>query len=78
MAQNKIAGIRWVNKRELRKVLNEKSRRLLGVSGAEFQRKFSSGKLGQKELDKTSGTIELATLCSFTGGKSAGTKRKRG
>lgn len=78
MAQNKIAGIRWINKRELRKVLNEKSRRAFGVSGIEFQRKLSSGKLTQKDLDNTSGTIELATLCSFTGGKSARTKRKRG
>jgi hypothetical protein len=77
MAQRKIAGIRWVNKRELRKVLHARAKRVLGLSGAAFQKHFSSGKLGAKNLDGTSGTLDLATLCSFTGGKRAGSKRKR-
>lgn len=71
----KIVGIRWVTKRELRKVLNTRSKRVLGLSGDAFQKRLSSGKLGP--LDGTPGTLDLATLCSFTGGKSAGPKRKR-
>jgi hypothetical protein len=74
--QRRIVGIKWVSKRELKKVLDAKVRRVLGYSGETFQKRYSA--LGPKSLDGKAGTVELATLCFFTGEKKrAGSKRKR-
>src|SRR5271163_3659652 len=76
--QRRIAGIKWVSKGELKKVLDAKVRRVLGYSGETFQRRYSAGTLGPQSLDGKAGTVELATLCFFTGEKkSAKSKRKR-
>lgn len=78
MTQRKIVGIRWVTKRELRRLLDARTQRVLGVSGATFQKKLSSGRIGAKSIEGTVGTLDLATLCSFTGGKKrARSNRKR-
>jgi len=74
---NKVVGLKWVSKQELRKVLDARARRVLGMSGSTFQKQYASGTLGPKSLDGKAGTVELATLCFFTRGKSAQQNRKR-
>jgi hypothetical protein len=75
--QNRVIGIKWVSKGELRKVLDAKAKRVLGFSGDTFQKRYAAGTLGPKSLDGKAGTVELATICFFTGEKRAGSKRKR-
>lgn len=76
MANSKPAvGIRWISKRQLGRVLNSRAQRVLGVSGDELKRRLSNGEFS---LEGKEGTVELATLCSFTGEKkSARSNRKR-
>jgi hypothetical protein len=75
--QNRVVGIKWVSKATLRKALDSRARRVLGVSGADFQKRYSAGTLGPRSLDGKPGTIELATLCFFTKDQSARKKSKR-
>ena len=72
--QVKPVKIRWVSKAELRKALDSRARRVLGVSGAEFEKRYSE--LGQRSVDGKTGTVELATLCFFTKDRRARKKRK--
>lgn len=74
--QHKVVGIKWVTKRQLRKVLDARARRVLGISGAAFVKSYYKGTLGRESLDGKAGTVELASLCFFTRGRSA--KKKRG
>lgn len=76
--QNRVIGIKWVSKGELRKVLDAKAKRVLGYSGDKFQKRYAAGTIGPKSLDGKAGTVELATICFFTGEKRGGSKRKRG
>jgi hypothetical protein len=75
--RGKIVGIRWLSKAGLKKVLDSRARRVLGVSGATFEKNYSMGTMGAKSLDGKAGTLDLATLCVFTRGKRAQSKRKR-
>jgi hypothetical protein len=75
--QRKVAGIKWVTKSQLRKVLDSRARRVLGISGAVFAKSYCKGTLGPKSLDGKAGTVELATLCFFTRESSAQAKRRR-
>ena len=72
--QNRAVGIKWVSKAGLRKALDSRARRMLGVSGADFEKKYST--LGPRSLDGKAGTVELATLCFFTKDQLARKKRK--
>ena len=74
---HKAVGIRWVSKAELRKALDSRARRVLGVSGAAFEKQYLTGTLGPRSLDGKPGTVELATLCSFTKDRIARKKSKR-
>ncbi len=74
--QNRVVGIRWISKSGIRKALDSRARRVLGVSGAEFEQQYAVH--GPKSLDGKTGTIELATLCFFTKDNSARKKSKRG
>jgi hypothetical protein len=75
---NKVVALKWVSKQELRKVLDARARRVLGMSGSSFQKQYACGTLGPRSLDGKAGTVELATLCFFTRGKrSAHQNRKR-
>ncbi len=76
--QNRVIGIKWVSKGELRKVLDTKTKRVLGYSGDKFQKRYAAGTIGPKSLDGKAGTVELATICFFTGEKRGGSKRRRG
>ena len=76
-AKPKVVGIRWISKQQLRKALDARARRVLGCSGASFQKKYSSGELRRKSLEGKVGTVELATLCSFARGRHAKSNRKR-
>jgi hypothetical protein len=73
---NKPVGIKWVSKGELRKALDSRARRVLGVSGATFEKQYAAS--GPRSLDGKAGTVELATLCFFTKDRSARKKSKRG
>ena len=73
-AQNRVVGIKWVSKAGLKKALDSRARRVLGVSGADFEKRFSL--LGPRSLDGKAGTVELATLCFFTKDRRARQKRK--
>jgi hypothetical protein len=75
--QTKAVGIKWVSKAQLRKALDSRARRVLGISGAAFQKRYSMGTIGPRSLDGKAGTIELATLCFFTKDKGARPKSKR-
>jgi hypothetical protein len=75
--QNRVLGIKWVSKGELRKVLDAKAMRVLGFSGQKFQKKYANGTIGPKSLDGKAGTVELATICFFTGEKRGRSQRKR-
>jgi hypothetical protein len=77
-AQKRVVGIKWVSKAELRKALDSRARRVLGVSGETFQKQYLKGTLGPRTLDGKPGTVELATLCFFTKDRLAGKKSKRG
>lgn len=78
-AQRRIVRIEWVSTREMNRLVDSRAQRVFGISGKDFRKKFAAGKLGRKSLDGTAGTVELATLCSFTdGGKSAKSYGKRG
>jgi hypothetical protein len=72
--KNKVVGIKWVSKAGLKKALDSRARRVLGVSGADFEKRFSL--LGPRSLDGKAGTVELATLCFFTKDRRARQKRK--
>ena len=74
----KAVGIKWVSKAELRKALDSRARRVLGVSGETFEKQYSKGTLGPRSLDGKAGTVELATLCFFTRDKRARKKPKSG
>jgi hypothetical protein len=74
--QNRVVGIKWVSKAGLKKALDSRAKRVLGVSGAEFEKRYSM--LGPRSLDGKSGTVELATLCFFTKDQRAQQKRKPG
>ena len=63
--QKRAVGIKWVSKAGLRKALDSRARRVLGVSGADFEKQYSLGQ-GTRLLDGKTGTVELATLCFFT------------
>jgi hypothetical protein len=76
-AKNRIVGIKVVSAAGFKKALDSRAKRVLGVSGDEFIRRYSSGNLGSKSLDRKPGTLALATLCSFTKGHSASKKQKR-
>ena len=73
---NKPVGINWVSKGELRKALDSRARRVLGVSGATFAKQYAAS--GSRSLDGKAGTVELATLCFFTKDHPARKKSKRG
>ena len=75
--KNKIVGLRWISKHDLRRALDSRAKRVLGFSGATFQKKYASGELKAKFLEGKAGTVELATLCSFTGGRRGQQKRRR-
>ena len=75
-AQNRAVGIKWVSKAALRKALDSRARRVLGVSGAVFEKQYAA--TGPRSLDGKAGTVELATLCFFTKDRSAHKKSKRG
>jgi hypothetical protein len=75
-AQNRAVGIKWVSKAVLRKALDSRARRVLGVSGDVFEKQYAAK--GPKSLDGKAGTVELATLCFFTKDRSAHKKSKRG
>jgi len=77
-AKNRVVGIKWVSKAELRKALDSRARRVLGVSGAAFEKQYSTGTLGPRSLDGKAGTVELATLCFFTKDRRARKKSNRG
>jgi hypothetical protein len=72
---HKPVGIKWVSKGELRKALDSRARRVLGVSGATFEKQYAAS--GPRSLDEKAGTVELATLCFFTKDQSARKKSKR-
>lgn len=74
--QKRVVGIKWVSKGELRKVLDAKAKRVMGYSGETFQRRYKSGTIGPKSLDGKAGSVELTTICFFTGEKRARSKRK--
>ncbi len=76
--QKRAVGIKWVSKAGLRKALDSRARRVLGVSGADFEKRYSMGTLGPRSLDGKAGTVELATLCFFTRDQRARKKRKSG
>ena len=76
-AKNRIVGIKIVSAAGFRKALDSRARRVLGVSGSEFIKRYSSGSLGPRSLDRKPGTLALATLCSFTKDQSASKKQKR-
>jgi hypothetical protein len=69
----RIVGIKWVSEAGMRRVLNSRARRVLGISGEEFATRFKKGKIS---LDGKSGTIELATICSFTKDRRGRKERK--
>jgi hypothetical protein len=71
--QNRVVGMKWVSKAGLRKAMDSRAKRVLGVSGATFEKQYS---LGARSLDGKSGTVELATLCFFTRDKIARKKSK--
>jgi hypothetical protein len=75
--QPKVVGIKWVTKRQLRKVLDARAQRVLGISGKKFAESYCKGTLGPKSLDGKAGTVELATLCFFTRERRASQKRGR-
>jgi hypothetical protein len=75
--QHKVVGIKWVTKGQLRKVLDARAQRVLGMSGVDFAKSYCKGRLGTKSLDGKAGTVELATLCFFTRESSAQAKRRR-
>jgi hypothetical protein len=75
-AKSSVVGIKWVSKAGLKRALDSRARRVLGISGVEFEARFKSGAISRKSLDGKSGTIELATICSFTKDGRAGKKRK--
>jgi hypothetical protein len=75
-AQTKIVGIKWVSKAGIKKAMDSRARRVLGVSGDAFEKSFST--LGPRSLDGKAGTVELATLCFFTKDQRARKKRKSG
>jgi hypothetical protein len=75
--QHKAVGIKWVTKHQLRKVLDARCQRVLGVSGEAFTHDYCKGALGKKSLDGKAGTVELATLCFFTRESSAKAKSRR-
>ena len=76
-AKNRIVGIKIVSAAGFRKALDSRARRVLGVSGSEFIKRYSSGSLGPRSLDRKPGTLELATMCFFTKDRSASKKPKR-
>jgi hypothetical protein len=76
--QNRVVGIKWVSKAVLKKALDSRARRVLGISGATFEKRYSTGTIGPRSLDGKTGTVELATLCFFTKDQSARKKPKRG
>jgi|HubBroStandDraft_2_1064218.scaffolds.fasta_scaffold103364_2 hypothetical protein len=73
--QNRVVGIKWVSKSKLRQALDSRARRVLGVSGAVFEKQYAAS--GPRSLDGKAGTVELATLCFFTKDRSARKKSKR-
>jgi hypothetical protein len=75
---HKIVGIRWVSKAQLRRVLHSRPRRVLGLSGADFQARHKNDNLGTNSLEGKSGPIELATLCGFTGERRSGKSNSKG
>jgi hypothetical protein len=75
-AQNRAVGIKWVSKVQLKKALDSRARRVLGVSGADFEKQYAA--IGPRSLDGKAGTVELATLCFFTKDQSARKRSKRG
>lgn len=75
--QRKAVGIKWITRAALRRVLNSRAQRVLGISGSEFQRRYASGSLKRSSLDGKAGTVELATICSFTKDQSGRKKPKR-
>ncbi len=70
--------MKWVSKAGLKKALDSRAKRVLGVSGAAFEKQYSMGTLGPRSLDGKSGTVELATLCFFTKDRIARKKPKQG
>lgn len=75
--KNRMVGMNVVSAAGFKKALDSRARRVLGVSGDEFIKRYSSGNLGPRSLDQKPGTLALATLCSFTKGHSASKKQKR-
>jgi hypothetical protein len=73
--QNRVVGIKWVSKAGLRKALDSRAQRVLGVSGAVFEKEYAAS--GPRSLDGKAGTVELATLCFFTKDRGARKKSKR-
>jgi hypothetical protein len=64
--QRRAVGIKWVSRAKLRSILNSRAQRLLGMSGDEFRKRYTSGTLKRRSLEGKAGTVELATICSFT------------
>jgi hypothetical protein len=74
--KNRIVGLKVVSAAGFKKALDSRARRVLGVSGDEFIKRYSSGNFGLGSLDRKPGSLALASMCSFTKGQSAGKKQK--
>lgn len=73
----KPTRIKWLSSAAASRVLEQRARRVLGVSAAEFRKQLKAGKYAGLVADRNSGVLALATLCSFTGKHRARKNRTR-
>lgn len=70
-------AVKWVNRREVKAIVDARARRVLGISGEKFISNWKAGKYRKLDSDACPGVIELALLAPLPRRASGRQNRKR-
>lgn len=75
--KRKMIGIRWLTKKDTRKIIHARAKRVLGISGKKFVVNLRNGDYKKLDSDTCPGIIELALLAPESKKTSGRKNRKR-
>jgi len=73
----KKSGVVWISHREAAEIVDDRARRVLGISGKQFIAGWKAGKYRKLDSDDCPGVIDLALLAPLPRRARVRTNRKR-